>query len=359
MNEFVVNEYLSLRLENGKTNIYVNNEKFIQCKYILLDIPIGAYNDDEFESIDEYIEHYKKVQTETREKAKKLPPEVEFWGHCSNIHYWYLKRYDTNLIHHELVFPLLKALSNAGEMVAKNKFKEEIAKRYGTGYLPVMQFLAKGKYLSYLKEEEILSCAREALENNLRRLDYETALMLIRIFGRKLEAWLGREEYLHILLNKNDADVIIALGKLIGKEIIIKRYMVNGHYIRLRESYKDPQRSPGTAYSVEVRDKYVIDLNLSRCNLNFFPEIKGALERLTFLSLVNNSLKQIPKLICNLENLTILNLSGNLIQNIPQWINKLECSIYLTDNLLSNVFNKLSKWESIVPNPSLIKCISS
>lgn len=98
MNEFVVNEYLSLRLEKGKISIYVNDEKFIQCKYIIFDIPIGASNDDECKSIDEYIEHYKRFEAETREKAKKLPPEVEFWGHCSNLHYWYLQSYDTNII---------------------------------------------------------------------------------------------------------------------------------------------------------------------------------------------------------------------------------------------------------------------
>lgn len=87
MNEFVINDYPSLRLENKKTNIYVNNEKFIQCKYILLDIPIEASTDDEFNSIDEYIEEYKKIEAETREKARKIPPKVEFWGHCSNLHY--------------------------------------------------------------------------------------------------------------------------------------------------------------------------------------------------------------------------------------------------------------------------------
>jgi len=316
MKEFVVNEFLSLKLENGKTNIYVNNQKILQCKYILLDIPIGASNDDEFESIDEYIEQYKKVQKETREKAEKLPPEVAFWGHCSNLHYWYLERYDTNLIHHELVFPLLKALSNAGDMLAINKFKEEIAKRYGTGYQPVMKFLEKEGYLGYLKEEELLICVRDALESSLRKLDYETVSRLITFFGRKLEAWLGREEYLHILLNKNDAEVIITLGKLIGKEIIIKRYVVNGHYIRLRESYKDPERSPRTAYSIEVRDKSVFDLTLN-----------------------GNNIKEITKAISYLKNLKFLSLARCGIQDVPQWFTKIKYTV----NLAGNPLNEKSK----------------
>jgi len=39
--------------------------------------------------------------------------------------------------------------------------------------------------------------------------------------------FFGREEYLHILLNKNDAKIIMELGKIIGKEIIIEEYKIN------------------------------------------------------------------------------------------------------------------------------------
>ena len=38
MIEFKINNYLSLRWEEGKTNIYVNNKLFRQCKYLLLNI---------------------------------------------------------------------------------------------------------------------------------------------------------------------------------------------------------------------------------------------------------------------------------------------------------------------------------
>jgi len=50
MNEFTINKFLSLRLEGGKTNIYVSNKKFIQCKYVILNIPIDVSNDDEIQS---------------------------------------------------------------------------------------------------------------------------------------------------------------------------------------------------------------------------------------------------------------------------------------------------------------------
>ena len=68
MEEFEINNHLSLKFENGKTNIYVNNKKFHQCKYILIDIPINTTNDNEFESIDEYIDEYKKIEAKTKKK---------------------------------------------------------------------------------------------------------------------------------------------------------------------------------------------------------------------------------------------------------------------------------------------------
>lgn len=52
--EFKVNEYLSLKLENGKTNIFVNDKIFKHCKFLLLDIPINEVEQfNEIESIDE------------------------------------------------------------------------------------------------------------------------------------------------------------------------------------------------------------------------------------------------------------------------------------------------------------------
>ncbi|MFW9969014.1 MAG: hypothetical protein ACFFDF_02360 [Candidatus Odinarchaeota archaeon] len=59
MKEFVINEYLSLRLEKGITNIYVRDQKILRCKAVLIDIPIHDLDYNEFESIDEFIEYYK------------------------------------------------------------------------------------------------------------------------------------------------------------------------------------------------------------------------------------------------------------------------------------------------------------
>ncbi|KKK92723.1 hypothetical protein LCGC14_2700080 [marine sediment metagenome] len=344
MKEFEINKYLNLKLENEKTNIYVNDIKFQQCKYILIDIPIDASNDYEFESIDEYIDEYKKIEAITKKKLGKLPPEVEFWGHCSNLHYWYLKQYDTNVIHHELAFPLLKALTDAGDPIAKIKFKEEIAKRFGTGYLLVTKYLNAERYLDYLNEEELLLSVKDALENSLKKLDDQAVEWLKLKYGHKLESYFGREEYLHILLTKKDAEIIIELGKSIGKELIIEEYRVNRQLIlSFPEEYKEypPKRTMFTEYSISVENKSVIKLNLSSCGLDFFPEIITNLTNLTNLTLNGNKLKILPKMILKLKNLNYLGLAMCGIKGLQNWFKKLEHLSAI--NLAGNPLNKKSK----------------
>lgn len=51
--EFEINKYLKLKLEGGRTNIYVKGRKFQQCMYLLLNIPVDRIEEyDEIESID-------------------------------------------------------------------------------------------------------------------------------------------------------------------------------------------------------------------------------------------------------------------------------------------------------------------
>ncbi|MFX1324422.1 MAG: hypothetical protein ACFE8N_05665, partial [Promethearchaeota archaeon] len=153
--EFKINQYLKLKLEGGRTNIYVNNRRFIQCMYLLLNIPVDKIDQyDEIESIDEASV---KLDRSMERNHRKVPPETEFWGHCSNIQAWADNNYDTRILHRNLAFPLLKALVDAGDPIAKRKFKEEIAIRYATGHPTVIRFLTQNGYLHYLTEDEFES----------------------------------------------------------------------------------------------------------------------------------------------------------------------------------------------------------
>ena len=46
--EFVINDFITLKLENNETIIYIRNERFDQCKFLLLQIPV-----DEITSLNE------------------------------------------------------------------------------------------------------------------------------------------------------------------------------------------------------------------------------------------------------------------------------------------------------------------
>ncbi len=55
--EFKVNDYITLKLEGGVAIIYVNNKRFVQCKFLLLNIKLDKITPlDEMESIDEVAE---------------------------------------------------------------------------------------------------------------------------------------------------------------------------------------------------------------------------------------------------------------------------------------------------------------
>ena len=57
MKEFTINDYITLKLEDNKTVIYVKGEPFSQCKYLLLEIPHEKIDDlRDIDSIDEAAE---------------------------------------------------------------------------------------------------------------------------------------------------------------------------------------------------------------------------------------------------------------------------------------------------------------
>jgi len=154
--KFRINKYLKLRLESGKTNVYVGGRLFKQCKFLLLEIPIKNITDyDEIESIDEAAEKLDRSLEIGRPRKFYVSPDVEFWGHCSNLQVWYENKYDTRILHSNLAFPLLKALVKAGDPLAKRVFKDEIAQRFVSGYPSVIKYLLNEDYLDYLNKEEI------------------------------------------------------------------------------------------------------------------------------------------------------------------------------------------------------------
>ena len=57
---YQVNDFITLKLENGETNIYVDGERFIQCKILLIETPVKyELDNDGRDSIDEFTYNHK------------------------------------------------------------------------------------------------------------------------------------------------------------------------------------------------------------------------------------------------------------------------------------------------------------
>ena len=74
MKELHVNKYIVLKLEDGRTNIYVNGSLFKQCKFLLLEIPINQVTSlNEIDSIDEATEQLdKSLEQEVKVRLNEL-----------------------------------------------------------------------------------------------------------------------------------------------------------------------------------------------------------------------------------------------------------------------------------------------
>ncbi|MHA1148800.1 MAG: hypothetical protein ACTSR8_11230 [Promethearchaeota archaeon] len=157
MQEFEVNEFITLKLEDNETIIYIDGQRFRQCKFLLLNILVDKITSlDAIESIDEAAERLDDSMEGSTLNRIEIPPETEFWGHCSNLQVWFENEYDTRFLHSNLAFPLLKRLTEAGDPLAKKVFKEEIAKKIESGYPPVISYLMNEmQYFDLLNEKEI------------------------------------------------------------------------------------------------------------------------------------------------------------------------------------------------------------
>ena len=156
--EYKVNDYITLKLENGATNIYVNGSYFNQCKFLMLNIPVDNIEDyDGIESIDEAADILGWTPERQDGVKYEILPEIEFWGHCSNLQAWAENNYDTRLLHSNLAFPLLKKLVEKGDIVAEKHFKEEVAERIMSGNFNVIDFLVEGEYLDNFDSDELRS----------------------------------------------------------------------------------------------------------------------------------------------------------------------------------------------------------
>lgn len=261
--EFFINQFLSLRLEHDQTMIYVGGKLSIQCKFLLLDIPvaeIGSLNDiSSIDDASDVLDH----SLEKEPYKFEIPPEVEFWGHCSNLQVWYEHEYDTRLLHSNLAFALLRKLAEVGDPIAKKKFKSELIIRYESGNDRTREFIEYSGALECFSSEEWLNII----------LDIDDLMVLME--------WV--ESY------RPDRNPLEMISDLILSERIV------------------------------IRDKRVVKLDFSGQSLKFdeFPKVFYGLQYLEVLWLGFNNIKELPDDINELVNLKDFSLSTKRISQIP------------------------------------------
>ncbi|MFX1375970.1 MAG: leucine-rich repeat domain-containing protein [Promethearchaeota archaeon] len=384
MKEFKVNQYLKLKLEGGRTNIYVNNRRFIQCMYLLLNIPIDRIEDyDEIESIDEAAV---KLNRSMERNHNKIPPETEFWGHCSNIQTWAENNYDTRILHRNLAFPLLKALVDVGDPIAKRKFKEEIALRYATGHPTVIRFLTQNGYLHYLTEDEFESMLLdidfpsidEYCRKIIPKLEKASDPEFIKIIKQQTSTFINkfrfkykylillkaiekipeirRQEFVEIVYNKYKSVRSFPILKFLNKaqfgfynldlKIITYKERLIGLILDSRINLKNKMiEKIEDIKGFEEYSKDIEELDLSNNRINKISKLEN-FKKLKKLYLKNNYIENIEGLE-NLNNLELLDLSGNInIEEIPDFLNKLPNlkSIKLTGCRISRFSKSVSRF---------------
>jgi len=375
--EFEVNKYITLRLEHvekriieddlgppieikehWETVIYLNGKRFNQCKFLMLNIPVDDIKSlGEIESIDEAAERLDASLEDFNWDGQPqglIPPEVEFWAHCSNMQVWYENDYDTRLIHSNLAFPLLKRLTELGDPVARRVFKEEIVKRYMSCYPSVVSFLKSGGYLDYLSGEEFASMIEDIKSRDMG-MEYVT-------YGNR---WL--EFVLNNRLNLSNRG-IKDITDIDGLENLIELQSLNLNDNQISE-IKGLEKLVNLKF-LDLRNNLISDIKGLETLTNLYAlwlsnnqifEIKG-LEKLTnlqFLNISNNQiidikglemLKKLKELkihknyiqeingLDSLENLEELNLSSNQITEIKGLENLRNLKIlWLDDNKIAEV----------------------
>lgn len=185
--EFKINDLITLKLEGKKTNIYVNNKLFNQCKYLLINININEVEDyDEIESIDEAMKIYKYNRDHETHKVE-IDPETEFIGHCSNLQAWVENDYNLGLLHSSLSFPLLGQLVKEGDEKAKIILKEEVLERINSNSEKVIMYFVNENYLELFTYEELKTVFDKVIISNQRLLRRLNDLMNKKYIIEKLK----------------------------------------------------------------------------------------------------------------------------------------------------------------------------
>ena len=334
--EFVVNDFIKVLLINNKTLLEVGGDPFLQCKYLLINIPQEKLIEfNQINSIDEaaaLLDH----SLETSEIHFEISPEEEFWAHCSNLQAWAEHKYDTRLLHSNLAFSLLRTLAYLGDKLALRVYKEEAFQRFKEGSDKIRKLIITEDFFEDYTEEErellIRSVCSEAdllfkLEKEIRVKERIGEGLSIRI-GSRIDAWSFSLE----------GDRIVGLHFACESIPSCLRQFKDLEYLSININSGSLPSWIGELNSLKI-------LDLSSCNLKVLPDSISLLTNLEELDLSHNHLERLPISIGYLSNLVKLDLNSNKIVEVPKTIGNLARLEYLDlgSNLLLDLPSEISK----------------
>jgi len=340
MIKFQINKFIELRLEDGKTNIYVNNQHFRHCKYVLLRKRLFEIENEgilDIASVDELAEQLDNSLEQKLPEEIDISVETQFWVHCSNMQVWAEHDYDSKLLHSNLSFPLLKRLTEVGDSIARRVFKDEIAERFASKHESVSQYLITEGYLNFFNDEELLTLAE------LNREIFEENLMYVR--KEFVCTYLGDDGKIIERLEKKYKTPFTPLPRSIFLELVEKNnyFVENQKITKINLSELNIRTIPHEIFKLKSLNTLSVSfcglervpraisklknlklLALNSNSLQIVPESIGQLKALEVLYLGYNELKSLPETLFNLENLEILSLGNNKLTRIPEEIGRLE-----------------------------------
>jgi len=353
-----MNKYLSVRLVEGLTEVFVGEKRIDQCKLVLMNFPKEKAEElGRFETIDELSEFAEKNELDF---TPEITPEEEFWAHCSAIQAWVESGYDTRVLDMRLAFPILKELTKLGDTQARKKFKDEIFERFSSGYVPVLKYLTREGYLEFFSSEEVDTLFQATDTSSITRLDMSEAGL--KEFPKYL---LNFKQLNHLEINDNP---IITLPRKVGemKQLKILR-IFNNRLTQIPDEIGELKRLE----YLDARDNRLVELpdaignlkNLQKLwigsvgegrygrygkekmnpnlgnKLSTLPDSVLNLKGLQDLGIEKNKFTEIPSVIFELKTLTNLGTSYNQITEIPEEIESLILlkEFFMTDNKLKTL----------------------
>lgn len=337
--EYKVSEHLSLKMqftEDGKcTFIYVDDDLVNICSFILVSPTEHSDNLASMDSIDD-LENYLDKSNE----YNKMPGDMEFFAHCSNLQAWHEHGYDTRLLHRNLAFPLLKKLTEAGDSQAQKVFKEEIGKRLFSGSENVATYLCKEKYIILLSDSELELLSQEASDQVKNALE-NVILKLLPDIGTKKKLKDKLYKFLSYLNPETHANLKFV-------EVRGERFFLDGPKLVIRGRKKEK------ITKISEIKNLTEHVHLRKLSITFqeLSDLEGleTLSKLTSLNLTRNEIDDL-RVIGKLKNLEKLKLGGNKLESLDgiETLTRLK-KLYIRDNKLKNIdaMKKLKNLERIV-----------